>query len=125
MVDLDEFKQINDLHGHLAGDAVLREAAQRIRQGLRAYDSVGRYGGEEFLMILPNCDLQNALSTAERIRARLAEHPIDAGPLTVFATASFGLARLQPNQSPHALLACADAALLQAKRGGRNRIVGG
>ncbi len=77
ILDIDHFKKINDTYGHFAGDAVLRETASRLRHNMRPYDQVGRYGGEEFLVVLPNCDLEQATMQAERMRARLARFQHD------------------------------------------------
>jgi diguanylate cyclase (GGDEF)-like protein len=126
MVDVDFFKQVNDTHGHLVGDAVLREVGRRLATTLRSYDSVGRYGGEEFLIIVPGCDALNLVVTAERLRCRIADQPIEtsAGPVPV--TVSLGLVSAQSNESrlidPEALLHDADAALYTAKARGRNRV---
>jgi two-component system cell cycle response regulator len=119
MVDLDNFKSVNDSHGHLAGDAVLREAASRLKNASRAYDAVGRYGGEEFLVVLPGCSTTDACAQAERIRSAMAATPVpvDSGSLPV--TASFGLACTEFTL-PSQLIRAADAALYQAKDAGRN-----
>jgi diguanylate cyclase (GGDEF)-like protein len=125
MADVDFFKRVNDTHGHLVGDTVLQEVGRRLAAALRSYDSVGRYGGEEFLMIVPGCDALNLVVTAERLRRNIADQPIDtsAGPVAV--TISLGLAAAQANESrfvePEALLRDADAALYTAKARGRNR----
>ena len=119
MADVDFFKQVNDDRGHLVGDAVLREVSRRFETTLRSYDSVGRYGGEEFLIIVPGCDALNLVVTAERLRSRIADQPIEtsAGPVPV--TVSLGLVSAQSNESrlidPEALLHAADAALYNAK----------
>jgi two-component system, cell cycle response regulator len=126
MADVDFFKQVNDTHGHLVGDTVLREVGRRLASALRSYDSVGRYGGEEFLIIVPGCDSLNLTVTAERLRRRIADQPIDtsAGPVPV--TISLGLVSAQPSESrlidPEALLHDADQALYAAKARGRNRV---
>jgi two-component system, cell cycle response regulator len=126
MADVDFFKKVNDTHGHLVGDAVLQEVGSRLASALRRYDSVGRYGGEEFLIIVPGCDALNLVVTAERLRRRIADQPIDtsAGPLPV--TISLGLAAAQAKQSRlidrEAFLRDADEALYAAKAQGRNRV---
>jgi len=91
MLDLDHFKRINGTHGRLAGDAVLKEAARRLTQAVRSYDCVGRYGGEEFLIVLPGCDASQALHTAERIRSEIAFCPVDTGSAQLEFTASIGV----------------------------------
>lgn len=123
MMDLDEFKRVNDTHGHPAGDAVLRACAVAARQALRGEDAVGRYGGEELLICLPGAPARGACEFAERLRASLErlEVPIDGKLLRV--TASFGVATLAPeDDSLTALLARADESLYAAKRGGRNQV---
>lgn len=123
MIDADHFKQVNDVHGHQAGDAVLIELAARIRQGVREVDAVGRYGGEEFMAVLSNCSLDVAKAVCERIRRSVADARIDtpAGPLQ--ATVSIGLAAFAPGQDgEERLIGAADAALYRAKDGGRNRV---
>jgi two-component system, cell cycle response regulator len=126
MADVDFFKQVNDTHGHLVGDAVLREVGRRFDATLRRYDSVGRYGGEEFLIIVPGCDALNLVVTAERLRSRIADQPIETSAGLVPVTVSLGLVSVQSNESrliePEALLHDADTALYNAKRLGRNRV---
>jgi len=124
MGDLDHFKDVNDTHGHQAGDHVLREVAQRMGNSIRVYDAAGRYGGEEFLLILPGCDEESTLQTAERIRTQLTQFPIETGEgesLTI--TASFGGTALPRGveTSPETLIKLADTALYRAKQAGRNR----
>ena len=92
MVDLDRFKSINDSRGHLAGDAVLREAAGRLKAAARRYDSVGRYGGEEFLVVLPGCDADDAALQGERVREAIGGFPFLALSQPVAVTASLGVA---------------------------------
>ena len=122
LVDLDHFKAINDTHGHLAGDAVLREAASRMATSVRLYDSVGRYGGEEFLIVLPGCDASSTLNQADRIRACLSSQPADTSDGCIPVTMSLGVAAGSGEDQMEALLRAADAALYRAKRAGRNRV---
>ena len=126
MADIDFFKKINDSHGHLVGDAVLREVGHRLQSGLRSYDFVGRYGGEEFLIVVPGCDPLNLKVTAERLRRKVADEPVatTAGPVQV--TISLGLAATQATATDmigrEALVHHADQALYAAKAAGRNRV---
>ncbi len=114
MIDLDRFKCVNDTQGHLAGDAVLREAAARLKSASRRYDSVGRYGGEEFLVVLPGCDLPAAQVQAERLRDALARTPFRAESHPIVMTASLGLA-CSSHCAPEVLIREADDALYLAK----------
>jgi two-component system cell cycle response regulator len=122
LVDLDHFKQINDDYGHQVGDQVLRAASEAMQRCARHYDAVGRFGGEEFLVVLPGCDYINALSHAERIRAAICQLAVPSGPGQVKITASFGVTVAQPGNDTDAcwLMQAADAALYQAKNNGRN-----
>jgi diguanylate cyclase (GGDEF)-like protein len=120
--DVDLFKRVNDSLGHAAGDAVLREIAQRVLGGLRTYDSLGRIGGEEFLVVAPNCDLESALALAERLRAAVADEPIDAGGTSLDVTISLGASASVANDTADTIIARADAALYSAKEHGRNRV---
>jgi diguanylate cyclase (GGDEF)-like protein len=125
MADLDHFKTINDTYGHPTGDVVLRECAHRLVAELREYDWVGRYGGEEFLIVVPDCGGPDLFVAAERIRGVLSGNPIitAAGPIAV--TTSIGIASSQSSPQPPddvSLIAAADQALYQAKAGGRNRV---
>jgi two-component system, cell cycle response regulator len=124
MVDLDRFKQINDTHGHAAGDGVLREAACRMREVMRSYDSVGRYGGEELVVVLPGCNIESAFLQAERIREAFAAAPFVAGPQTVQVTCSIGASSrvMASERDEDAPLREADLALYRAKAEGRNRV---
>ena len=121
MLDLDHFKKVNDTYGHLAGDVVLREVAHRISEVVRSYDLVGRYGGEEFLVVLPDCDPDQALQSAERIRAVIAGRPVLAAGAEILVTASIGVTVTTAGSvAEKEILAIADTALYQAKSAGRN-----
>ncbi|MBK7002247.1 MAG: GGDEF domain-containing protein [Rhodoferax sp.] len=124
MVDLDFFKQINDRHGHPAGDEVLRQVSALLSAGVRSTDLVGRMGGEEFIVLLPHTDLENALAVAEKLRKTLRERPLLVQEVQLPVTASFGLTWLAENQKGllPSLYAAADQALYSAKHGGRDRI---
>ena len=121
--DLDHFKSVNDTYGHLAGDAVLREAAQRISAAVRNYDSVGRYGGEEFLIVLSSCeDDIDMVKQAERVRSMVCAGPVNTSEGEIPVTLSLGVASSSEYQDIEEILRAADAALYRAKRGGRNRV---
>jgi len=122
MADLDHFKKINDTYGHLTGDCVLREAANRMRANSRVYDHVGRYGGEEFLVVLPGCSEEGALLQAERLRSCISETPIVTPEAPLRVTLSLGVACAGPRLEQKELLAAADQALYRAKRNGRDRV---
>jgi two-component system cell cycle response regulator len=123
MADLDNFKRLNDTHGHLAGDAVLREVTRRMGAALRPYDALGRYGGEEFLIILPGCDRSSSVSAAERMRHDVAETPVATSVGSIPITASLGAMSAQgPGLDAENLIAIADQALYRAKREGKNRV---
>jgi two-component system, cell cycle response regulator len=124
LVDLDHFKQINDQNGHLVGDAVLREAAARMKSAIRRYDSLGRYGGEEFLVVLPGCDAAGGAAQAERLRLSLAHEPFSIGGQAIEVTCSIGctlVSGVSPSDAD-SLVREADQALYAAKEHGRNRI---
>lgn len=121
LFDLDNFKAINDSHGHLTGDEVLRSAARCIGAGIRQTDTFGRYGGEEFMAVLPATHSDGALILAERLRTRLAATPVTHGNLAITVTASAGLAEWRPGMRRYEnLIKAADQALYQAKEQGRN-----
>jgi two-component system, cell cycle response regulator len=123
LADLDHFKYVNDTHGHLAGDAVLQEAARRMTNFIRPYDAVGRYGGEEFLIVVPSSDAMGALGLSERIRQGIEAKPVLAEGASISITASFGVAASTPGHllDPQEMLRLADDALYRAKKNGRNR----
>lgn len=119
MLDLDHFKAINDTHGHQAGDQTLKRTAERFKQLLRKTDFIGRVGGEEFLVILPDTPINSALELAERIRLRLQQDTADT-PSIPMCTASIGIAECLAGDSLQSLIQRADESLYQAKTNGRN-----
>jgi len=121
--DLDDFKAVNDLHGHPAGDAVICAFAELLRESVREIDTAGRFGGEEFVLLLPGTDLAGATNVAERVRAALAERVIvTPGGAAIRITASFGVATAPPLAKAGELISAADGALYDAKRAGKNRV---
>jgi two-component system cell cycle response regulator len=125
VLDIDYFKSVNDTWGHDAGDDVLREFALRIRKSIRGLDLACRYGGEEFVVVMPETDLAVATMVAERLRRRIANEPfaIQNGARALEVTISIGIAALAPSDNAGAILKRADQALYRAKRDGRNRVV--
>ena len=125
LADVDHFKSVNDTYGHQVGDEVLIEVAERVSQGMRAEDSVGRYGGEEFLMVLPGIGGTQAVLIAHRIRLLIAQEPFDtsAGDLSVTMSLGVSCTDFPELQAPEALVRAADEALYRAKEEGRNRVV--
>ena len=124
MTDIDHFKQVNDTYGHLAGDCVLEDVAHRIVELARPYDWVGRYGGEELLIVLHKCTLADGLRRAEELRCAIAGHPVIVGEDAIQVTCSFGVAVSGESTNAEMLIATADVMLYQAKRAGRNCVQG-
>jgi len=120
MADVDHFKQINDTHGHLTGDEVLRIVAARMLSVARSGDELGRYGGEEFLFILQDTELDAGHDVAERVREHVCSDTIQSGGASLDVTVSIGLAQARPNDTVNSLIERADGALYAAKAGGRN-----
>jgi diguanylate cyclase (GGDEF)-like protein len=122
LADIDHFKQVNDMHGHAAGDEVIQAVGRTLRDCARGRDLVARYGGEEFAVLLPQTDLAHAMLFAERVRTTLAQAQLPRG---VRVTASLGVAQLRPGCDAAELLAASDAALYRAKNAGRDRVEAG
>jgi diguanylate cyclase (GGDEF)-like protein len=122
LADLDEFKTVNDVYGHAVGDEVLRAFADVLRETLRESDVAGRWGGEEFLLLLPGADLDGAIQLADRVRTALAARRIPSAP-DLCVTASFGVAEYSGEANSEQLVAAADSALYEAKRAGKDRVV--
>jgi len=124
MVDIDHFKQINDVHGHLAGDEVISHCARHLSQRLRASDSIGRYGGEEFLLLLPDTPPEGVAAVLDELRTSLAEAPAQYGESSIALRISIGVCCEVPGEgdTSASLLARADAALYEAKGMGRDRV---
>ena len=124
MIDLDYFKQVNDDYGHLVGDSVLRDAAGRITDILRSYDVLGRYGGEEFLIILPNTTAEEVSIITERAMSSISSKPIQVGELSISITASFGATWGDAvKENLDSVIRRADELLYEAKNSGRNRVI--
>jgi diguanylate cyclase (GGDEF)-like protein len=122
LADVDHFKSVNDTFGHLYGDEALKEIARRFRANLRLYDAVGRYGDEEFLLILRGCDAMTAIIRADQLREHVASTPVVAGKVGRVITVSMGVATSEQGSTAEALLRQADCGLYRAKQNGRNRV---
>jgi diguanylate cyclase (GGDEF)-like protein len=120
LIDLDDFKAVNDMYGHQAGDAVLRDVVDALVGEFRAADRVARYGGDEFVVILPNADLRNAAAAASRALERM--HAVATGHGGDGISGSIGVAQWHPPMSTDDLLAACDLALLRSKREGKGRV---
>jgi len=127
MIDIDNFKRINDAYGHLAGDVVLIEIAKRLERGIRPYDKVGRYGGDEMLIVLPGCGLEDAAAIGERLRKSISRTKVrtPAGDVEVTVTLGCSSSELAPDATAETLVQASDAALYKGKSLGRNRVVAG
>ena len=122
MIDMDDFKQINDQYGHPAGDVVIRQVSEIIRRSVRLFDICTRFGGEEFAVLMPAAEREHALRVAERIRQQIGSYrPTGAGLEAVSVTVSVGLA-VATSRSSEELIDAADRALYRAKRSGKNRV---
>ena len=122
MADIDFFKNVNDTHGHLVGDKVLTEVSMRMRSGLRGVDSIGRYGGEEFMLLIYGASLEVARQVAERVRKHVEVEPINLQGLVIPVTLSLGLGKAHTGETAETVVARADQALYMAKSAGRNQV---
>jgi len=122
MIDIDDLRQINHQHGHLAGDAVMREMARRIRNSIRVYDSLGRYSGGQFVIVSPDCDRSGAMSQAQRIQSIVSEETFKTFKGDFPVTISTGIAVGSSSHQADELISAADAALAEARKAGPNRI---
>jgi diguanylate cyclase (GGDEF)-like protein len=125
IADLDHFKSVNDMYGHLTGDSVLREVTRRMQTDVRPYDAVGRYGGEEFLILLPGCNGSETLDKAERLREAIVREAVEtpSGPLKITISVGGVATGDWPGDTANQILQMADSALYRAKDEGRNRTV--
>ncbi len=122
LVDVDHFKKVNDQLGHDAGDCVLKDVSTRLAHTLREYDGVGRYGGEEFLLVIPGCDLATTIRRANQIRELISKQPMHTSAGTTNVTVSMGVTVAESTANSEDLVHQADMALYQAKHHGRNRV---
>ena len=124
LTDIDHFKRVNDTYGHARGDQVLQETAKRMTETIRPYDSVGRYGGEEFLIVVADCDIEKTFGLAERIRHAISAAPMAMTGGAIQVTHSFGVSASHPGEAVDLkdLIEAADRALYRAKQNGRNRV---
>jgi two-component system cell cycle response regulator len=122
MFDIDYFKRINDECGHLAGDYVLRELSEVVQERIRRDEVFARYGGEEFAIMLPETELEGAVTLAQTLREKVAEHRFTFQGEAISVTVSLGCASVEPDDTATAIIARADEKLYQAKRSGRNRV---
>lgn len=123
MIDVDHFKRVNDTYGHLTGDQILKEVAARISRAVRAYDHVGRYGGEEFISVISNCSAESLRTIAERTLTSVGGTLCATSSANLHVSVSIGAVQSRVGMSEMEVLAAADSALYQAKRNGRNQIV--
>ncbi len=123
MLDIDNFKMVNDNYGHQAGDSVIRDIGRRLSNELRKYDHAGRYGGEEFFIVLPNTDKHQAAVIGERFRENLENHPVRYDEIFIPITASLGIAQLRAGENRESWIRRADKAMYMAKQTGRNRVI--
>jgi len=121
LLDVDRFKAVNDAHGHESGDKALIEIARAIQSGIRDYDICGRWGGEEFMIIMLEIGTADAVVVVERVRKAIAGLDLKAGDVLLALSASFGIAERRPGESVADVIKRADAAMFDAKRGGRDR----
>ncbi|MCB1938617.1 MAG: diguanylate cyclase, partial [Rhodocyclaceae bacterium] len=123
LLDIDNFKRINDTHGHHTGDAALQHLTEVVKDNLRPQDSVGRYGGEEFLILLPDTDVEHAVAALKRLQRALTNRYFLAEGQKMLITFSAGVARVAPDEAPEAAVDRADKAMYRAKRAGKNRVM--
>ena len=122
MIDLDNFKMVNDQYGHKVGDRILSNISSTLIKGLRPYDKLYRYGGEEFVIIFPNTSLENALTISERLRSMVENSAVDVEHLHIRITASFGVTMIHPDMSVETSIEEEDKAMYAAKKNGRNQV---